>query len=386
MGRTTVVFVTLVANLAWWPATALGQNEEWPRLALVPVVDGIDQPTHIANAGDGTGRLFLVEQPGTVRLLKDGALLDVAFLDIRDRVQAGGEQGLLSIAFPPDFASSQRFYVYYTDLGGDLVISRFLVTEDPDSADPASEALILRQPHPSFANHNGGQLAFGPDGYLYIGTGDGGGAGDPFENAQSRGVLLGKLLRLDVGSGVEPYAIPLDNPFVGVEGARPELWATGLRNPWRFSFDAATGDLYIADVGQDRFEEVDVQAAAAGGGQNYGWPIMEGGDCFRPMVDCDPSGLTQPVAEYDHSDGDCSIIGGFVYRGASDPGLQGIYFYGDFCSGRIRSLRWQGDTWQTAILLDSGLRITTFGTDENGNLLVADWLGGAVYRVIESPF
>lgn len=383
MPRTMVVCVTL--NLAWWSAVAFGQSEEWPRLALVPLVDGIDQPTHIANAGDGTGRLFLVEQPGRVRLFKDGALLDVAFLDIRDRVQAGGERGLLSIAFPPSFASSRRFYVYYTDLGGDLVISRFLLTEDPDLADAASEALILRQPHPSFANHNGGQLAFGPDGYLYIGTGDGGGGGDPFENAQNPGVLLGKMLRIDVESGVEPYAIPPDNPFVGVEGARPELWATGLRNPWRFSFDAAMGDLYIADVGQDRFEEVDGQAAAAGGGQNYGWNIMEGGHCFQPMVDCDPTGLTLPIAEYDHSDGDCAIIGGSVYRGASDPGLQGIYFYGDLCTGRIRGLRFAGDGWQSAILLESGMVITTFGTDENGNLLVADQRGGAVYRVIESP-
>src|SRR5262245_8183041 len=322
MRRVMMVFVPMVANMAWCSAIALRQSEEWPRLALVPVVDGIDQPTHIADAGDGTGRLFLVEQPGTVRLFANGALVDVAFLDIRDRVQSGGERGLLSIAFPPDFASSQIFYVYYTDLGGDLVISRFLVTEDPDRADPANEAVILRQPHPSLANHNGGQLAFGPDGYLYIGTGDGGGAGDPFENAQNPSVLFGKLLRLDVGSGVEPYAIPPDNPFVGVEGARSELWATGLRNPWRFSFAVVTGDLYVADVGQDRFEEVNVQAAAAGGGQNYGWSIMEGAHCFQLMVECDPTGLTFPVAEYDHSDGDCSITGGFVCRGASDPGLQ----------------------------------------------------------------
>src|SRR5262249_28252604 len=253
-----------------------------------------------------------------------------------------------------DFGSSRAFYVYYPDLGGDLVISRFLVTEDPASADPASEALILRQPHPSFANHNGGQLAFGPDGYLYVGTGDGGGAGDPFENAQSHGVLLGKLLRLDVGSGGEPYALPPDTPVVGVGGSRSGVWATGLRNPWRFSFDAQTGDLYIADVGQDQFEEVDVQAAAAGGGQNYGWPITEGGHCFLPMVDCDPTGLTLPVAEYDHSDGDCSIIGGFVYRGASDPGLQGIYFYGDFCGGRIGGFRLQGGTGQGDIRMYRG--------------------------------
>src|SRR5262249_4190129 len=184
-------------------------------------------------------------------------------------------------------------------------------------------------------------------------------------------------------SGVEPYAIPSDNPFVGVEGARPELWATGLRNPWRFSFDAATGDLFVADVGQDRFEEVDVQAAAAGGGQNYGWDVLEGSHCFRPMVDCDPTGLTLPVAEYDHSDRDCSIIGGSVYRGASDPALQGIYFYGDLCTGRIRGLRFQDGIWQAAILLESGLTITTFGTDENGNVLVADQRGGAVYRVTE---
>jgi glucose/arabinose dehydrogenase len=290
---------------------------------------------------------------------------------------------LLSVAFPPGFAGKQHFFVYYTDLAGNVVISRFQVSGNPDVADAGSESVVIGYDHPVFSNHNGGQLAFGPDGYLYIGTGDGGGGGDPFGNAQNLGVVLGKMLRIDVESGSEqPYVIPSDNPFLGVEGSRPELWASGMRNPWRFSFDAQTGDLYVADVGQDRYEEIDYQPATSPGGENYGWNTMEGAHCFQPMFDCDQTGLTLPVAEYDHSDRDCAVIGGSVYRGADYPGLQGIYFFGDLCTGRIRGLKLQDGTWQTAILLDSGPTMTTFGTDENGRLLVAGG-SGTIYEVIE---
>jgi glucose/arabinose dehydrogenase len=336
----------------------------------------------MTDAGDGSGRLFIVEQPGTIRILKDGLLLGVPFLDISDRVSFGGERGLLSIAFPPNYRALMHFFVQYTDVSGNLAISRFSVTADPDVADPASETVVLSIDHPSFGNHNGGQLAFGPgDGYLYIGPGDGGGAGDPFENAQNPASLLGKLLRIDVESDVTPYSVPPTNPFVDFAGYRSEIWATGLRNPWRFSFDALTRDLYIGDVGQDRYEEVDFQPAANRGGENYGWNTMEGFHCFKPAEGCSQDGLTLPVLEYDHSRGDCAIIGGLVYRGAANPAMQGIYFYGDWCSGRIWGLRSNNGTWESTLLLESGLRITTFGKDENGNLLVADGSSGYIYVV-----
>ena len=373
----------VILNLILWSSGGFAQTVDWPRIGLVPLVSGISEPTHITDAGDGSQRLFLVEQQGTIRVFENGTLLDTPFLDIRDRVLSGGERGLLSVTFPPNFPTTQHFYVYYTDRDGDVVISRFSVTDNPDIADSNSETLVIGYDHSTFENHNGGQLAFGPDGYLYMGTGDGGGAGDPLGNGQNPVVLLGKMLRIDVESGANPYAIPPDNPFVGVEGHRPEIWALGMRNPWRFSFDSQTGDLYIADVGQDRYEEVDFQPASSTGGENYGWNIMEGLHCFNPMDGCDQTGLTLPVAEYDHSDGDCAIMGGFVYRGLSYPGMQGIYFYGDWCSGRIWGLKFQDGTWQTSLLLESGLSITTFGKDEVGNLLVADQRAGDIYVVSE---
>jgi len=336
----------------------------------------------MTDAGDGSGRLFIVEQAGTIRISKDGVLRDAPFLDITNRVSFGGERGLLSIAFPPNFSALGHFFVQYTDLSGNLAISRFSVTADPNLADPASETVVLSIDHPSFSNHNGGQLAFGPgDGFLYIGPGDGGGGGDPFENAQNPASLLGKLLRIDVTSEVTPYSVPPTNPFVADARYRPEIWATGLRNPWRFSFDALTRDLYIGDVGQDRYEEVDFQPAARRGGENYGWNTMEGLHCFKPAEGCSQDGLTLPVVEYDHSLGDCAIVGGLVYRGAANPAMQGIYFYGDWCSGRIWGLRSNSGTWESALLLESGLSITTFGRDENGNLLVADGSSGYIYVV-----
>jgi glucose/arabinose dehydrogenase len=344
-------------------------------------VGGFDRPVGIAHAGDGSGRLFIVERGGAVWVARGATVLDEPFLDISDRIEAsGGEQGLLGLAFPPGYEAKGHFYVNYTRAGdGATTVARYSVTADQDLADPASEEVILTVEQP-FSNHNGGHLAFGPDGYLYIGLGDGGSGGDPLGNGQSTGTLLGKVLRIDVESGEAPYVIPADNPFVGVPGAREEIWALGLRNPWRFSFDRGTGDLYIGDVGQSSYEEADYQAAASLGGENYGWNIMEGAHCFG-RDECDRAGLTPPVAEYAHDGVDCSVTGGYVYRGEDGTGLTGIYFFGDFCSGRIRGLRPDGASWESTVLLDSGLLISTFGEDESGELYLADYSGGGIYRV-----
>jgi len=257
------------------------------------------------------------------------------------------------------------------------VVSRFRLTADPGVADPASEEVVLTVAQP-FANHNGGQLAFGPDGYLYIGMGDGGSGGDPFNNAQSSTTLLGKLLRIDVESATQPYAVPASNPFRGNPNFRPEIWALGLRNPWRFSFDRSTGDLWIADVGQNAWEEVNVQPAASPGGENYGWRLMEGAHCYDPNP-CNPTGLVLPVAEYDHSLG-CSITGGFVARGPAPARLAGAYVYGDFCSGRVWAVRRQGASFVNELILTTPYGISAFGEDEAGSLYLADYGGGALYR------
>jgi glucose/arabinose dehydrogenase len=268
--------------------------------------------------------------------------------------------------------------VNYTNRSGDTVVARFRATKDPDRADAASEEVLLTVKQP-FANHNGGQLAFGPDGYLYIGMGDGGSAGDPFRNGQKMDALLGKLLRIDVGSGVRPYAVPVANPFSGKKGAAPEIWALGLRNPWRFSFDRKTGDLFIADVGQNAYEEVNVQPAASKGGENYGWNVMEGMHCFRSKT-CAGSGMVLPVAEYDHDSG-CSVTGGMVYRGRAFPLLDGIYLYGDYCSGRVWGMRRSGEQWLVKELARTRFSISTFGEDEDGELYIADHDGGGIYRI-----
>jgi glucose/arabinose dehydrogenase len=349
------------------------------RIVWVREADGVGQPTHIANAGDGSGRLFVTEQRGVIRILENGAFLAAPFLDISSRVLANGEQGLLSVAFPPGFASGRHFYVNYTRVpDGATIVARYRLTADPNAADPGSEEVILTVAQP-FENHNGGQLAFGPDGFLYIGMGDGGSGGDPFNNGQSPGTLLGKLLRIDVESADVPYGIPPDNPFLGVSGFRGEIWALGLRNPWRFTFDGETGDLYLGDVGQSAFEEIDFQPGSSRGGENYGWNVMEGGGCFTGPS-CDASGKTLPVAVYDHTEG-CSVTGGMVYHGPSAPSFRGTYFYGDFCSGRIWGLTRTGASWNAALLAVTGINISTFGEDEGGELHFADHTGGAIYRI-----
>ncbi len=345
-------------------------------LRLTQLAAGLTNPTDIQHAGDGTNRLFVVQQNGVIRILSSGVLRPAPFLDIRNRTVGSGERGLLGLAFPPGYSGKRYFYVNYTNLAGDTVIARYRTTADPNVADPASETVLLTIVQP-YANHNGGQLRFGPDGYLYVGMGDGGSGGDPQNNGQSRRTLLGKMLRLDVESDLVRVLIPPDNPFVNDDAARPEIWAIGLRNPWRFSFDRATGDLWIADVGQNRAEEIDFQPASSRGGENYGWNLMEGMQCYRSG--CNTTGLTLPVVEYVRSEG-CSVTGGFVYRGRESPGLRGTYLYGDFCTGRIWGLRRQGDLWNNRLLLASGLSISTFGEDEAGEILVADY-GGAIYRI-----
>lgn len=359
-------------------ATTLAVEQKgWPTIALQKVVSGLKDPTTITHAGDGSGRLFILEQGGTIRVVKGGRLLPEPFLDIRQRVKStGSEQGLLGLAFPPDYARKKRFYVDYTRTKGvgDTFVSRFTAEKDGDKADAGSEEPLLTVPQP-YENHNGGQLAFGPDGYLYIGTGDGGSAGDPHRNGQNRKTFLGKILRIDPESRQAGYAIPKGNPFGN------EIWAYGLRNPWRFSFDRSTGDLYIGDVGQDDWEEIDFQPAKSRGGENYGWNVMEGSHCFRTKK-CDTKGLTLPVTDYPTSRPDCSVTGGYVYRGKEFPQLAGIYLYGDFCSGRIRGLRKNGNSWETTILLQQKIAISTLGEDEAGNVYVADYDTGDIYKVV----
>jgi glucose/arabinose dehydrogenase len=319
-----------------------------------------------------------MEQEGRILIVKNGALLKVPFLDIRDRVGCCGERGLLSMAFPPRYAQKQHFYVNYTDRSGDTVVARYRTTKDPDRADAGSQevVLIVKQP---FANHNGGQLAFGPDGYLYIGMGDGGAANDPFGNGQKPDTLLGKLLRIDVESGARPYMVPSSNPFVGREGVLPEIWASGLRNPWRFSFDRHTGNLFVADVGQNKYEEVNFRSSSSKGGENYGWNVMEGMHCFRSKT-CDSSGLVLPVVDYNHKAG-CSVTGGMVYRGTAIPSLDGTYLYADYCSGRIWGLRKSNGHWISTELADTELSISTFGEDEAGEIYVADHDSGSIYQI-----
>jgi hypothetical protein len=353
-----------------------------PVIRLDPPIGGgaLVWPVGLTHAGDA--RLFVVEQPGRIRIISGTQVLAAPFLDVSALVTfyAWGEEGLLGLAFHPDYAANGAFYIYYTDTGGDLQLSRYTRSaSDPNLADPASRFDILKIPHPDHGNHNGGQLAFGPGGYLYLGPGDGGSAGDPPNNAQNRGVLLGKLLRIDVNAPAPtPYVIPTTNPFVGDPAARGEIWSWGLRNPWRFSFDRMTGDLYIGDVGQADWEEIDVEPAGSPGGVNYGWRLWEGRHCYNPPANCTPTpGATPfypwatPVAEYWSNDGECTVIGGAVYRGARYPTLLGTYFFGDFCSGRIWGL-WPGGPggWTVAALLDTERNITSFGEDAAGELYV----------------
>ena len=349
---------------------------------LALVAEGLESPLFAGNAGDGSGRLFVLEQAGRIRVVRDGRLVRAPFLDIAGRISAGGERGLLGLAFAPTFATDGRFFVDYTDRDGNTVVSEFRAPDPAaDRADPGSERVLLRIDQP-FANHNGGALVTGPDGLLWIATGDGGSGGDPLGNGQSLDTLLGKLLRIDPRPVAgAPYGIPSDNPFVGRAGARAEIWAYGLRNPWRFSFDRASGDLWIGDVGQGAIEEVDRWPAGSPAGPNFGWNTMEASACFNPAEGCDPAGLILPVAEYGHDRG-CSITGGYVYRGVGVPGLAGTYLYADYCAGTIWGLEAAAGKPAPRVLLDSGLSVASFGEDEAGELYVVDLAGGRLLRVV----
>ena len=360
-------------------------------LALEPFTTGLDAPIGITNAGDGTGRLFVNEQGGRVRVVgADGRLRPEPFVDLSGVVTAGGEQGLLGLAFHPDFASNRRLFVYYTR-AGDAADTLAELTADPGGAraDPASLRVLFSVADP-YANHNGGQLAFGPDGYLYVGIGDGGSGGDPQGNGQDPTALLGKLLRLDVDAPPPPdgvsYAVPADNPYApegtAPRAGAPEVWALGLRNPWRFSFDPRWGDLYIADVGQGSWEEIDRQPGDSTGGENYGWNVMEGRSCFLDPS-CDQRPFVMPIAQYaTGQDGNCAVVGGHVYRGSAQPALDGVYVFGDYCSGRVYTLQVDEGTTTPREVLDSDLSISAFGIDEDGELYVADLSGGALQRIV----
>lgn len=358
-----------------------------PTIALQQIATGLASPVAIAHAGDGSGRLFITLQEGKIVIFDGNQILPRPLLDISSRVSCCGERGLLSVAFHPNYKNNGYFYVNYTnEPGGDTVVARYSLSSDPNVADPNSEAILLTIDQP-FSNHNGGQLQFGPDGYLYIGMGDGGSGGDPQNNAQNGQSLLGKMLRMDVsnantGDGL-PYDIPPTNPFLNEPNVRDEIWALGLRNPWRFAFDRSGGDLFIADVGQNSWEEVNSQPASSLGGENYGWRRMEGTHCFNPTVRCNDGKLTLPILEYSHALG-CSITGGYRYRGSQIPQLYGMYLYGDYCSGRIwgASEAVRG-SWTSMELLHTDLAISTFGEDEAGELYVADRANGAIYRIVK---
>ena len=349
---------------------------------LDPVVTGLSSPVFLTAPPGDLERLFVVERPGRIRIVRNDALVTTPYLDISGSIAAGGERGLLGLAFHPDYALNGWFFVNFTDSGGDTQIVRYTVSGNADIADPTSAETILSVNQP-FSNHNGGMIAFGPDGMLYIGMGDGGDGGDPQGHGQNPATLLGSMLRLDVG-GALPYVVPPDNPFLAHAIARRETWAFGLRNPWRFSFDRQTGDLYIGDVGQGEWEEISFQARSSSGGENYGWNVVEGSDCYSPASGCSMAGLTLPVLEYSHSDG-CSITGGYVYRGSAVPGWEGRYFYADFCSTWIRSFVMVGGAAQDPRdhSADFGPveSISSFGEGGDGELYVVS-LRGDIYRFV----
>jgi len=357
-----------------------------PGVPTLSRVGNFAEPTYLTAAPGDSQRLFVVERQGTIRVLHHDTAQARPFLDLRGQIQTGFvEQGLLSMAFDPQYAVNGRFFVYFNNPNGDIRIVRYNVSSDRDSADEATADTILRVAHPGQSNHNGGQLQFGPDNMLWAGTGDGGGGGDPDGNGQDKHALLGKLLRLDV-SGASGYTIPANNPFATDTSGAREVWSYGLRNPWRFSFDRQTGDLYIGDVGQNRYEEVDVSTTSAqrGRGVNFGWSIMEGLHCY-PNDPCTTVGQL-PVVEYPHLGNACSITGGYVYRGSALPDLAGNYFYADYCDGSVHSIQYPTNTtpgdWTT--LLSPGGSISGFGQDARGELYILQ-LTGPVWRIVPAP-
>lgn len=348
-------------------------------MRLEQVGDRFQSPVYVTSPA-GDSRLFVVEQAGRIRVVKNGVASPTPFLDITSRVKSGGEQGLFSVAFHPNYRTNGYLYVDFTDKHGDTHIERFKVSANADIADSASSLLILKIGQP-YANHNGGLVMFGPDGMLYIGMGDGGSGGDPKGNGQNRNALLGKILRINV-SRTEPYSIPVGNPYANGADGKPEVWATGIRNPWRFAFDRSAGLLYIADVGQGELEEVDVVQASRAG-VNYGWNVMEGEACYRPSSGCNKSGLEMPALTYKHIANACSITGGFVYRGRRVPSIAGHYFYADYCAGWVRSFKYLNGVatdkreWT---IPDIG-HIVSFGEDSSGELYVVAE-NGRIFRIV----
>ena len=379
-GRVSSLINAIACALALACGDSTGGNGA-VTLRLETVASGLSSPLYVA-APAGDNRLFIVEQTGRIRIVKNGQLLATPFLDIRNKITSGGERGLLSVAFHPNYATNGLFFVNYTNTSGNTHVERYLVSSNPDVADPTSAKLILFVAQP-FSNHNGGLVLFGPDGMLYIGMGDGGSGGDPQGNGQNRNTLLGALLRIDVNNG-DPYAIPSSNPFVGMAGMRGEIWAWGLRNPWRYAFDRSAGMLYMADVGQSQWEEIDVQPVTRGG-LNYGWNIMEGAHCYSPSSGCNQQNLVIPAVEYSHSDG-CSVTGGLVYRGTKIPEIAGHYFYGEYCSGWIRSFRYANGQAQDKAQwnLPTVAGLSSFGEDAAGELYVTSLSDGTVYRIVKA--
>lgn len=368
------------------PASGLYFDAAAIRISFSRVARNLSKPVFITHSGDNNGRLFIVEQGGRIKILRQGVVLSTPFLNLSAKVSKGSEQGLLGLAFHPDYASNRKFYVDYTDVNGDTVIAEYLRSTTNANIASTTGRILLKIAQP-YSNHNGGMLAFGPDGYLYIGMGDGGSSGDPGNRAQSLSTLLGKILRIDVDNrpAGKQYAIPPGNPYAGTTGL-DEIWARGLRNPWRFSFDSVTGDLWIGDVGQNRYEEIDRSTAVngqnAGRGLNYGWRVIEGNACYNPSSGCSTSGKTSPMAVYSHSLG-CSVTGGYVYRGLAYHGLVGGYLFGDFCSGRIWALRAYGSATQTPVLMaDTGLSISSFGEGPDGTMYVTDLGAGEIWAVV----
>jgi glucose/arabinose dehydrogenase len=371
-----IMLTGMAAQSAW----SVGPNEpDAPAVHLQTVVSGLSAPVDLQNAHDGTGRLFIVEQGGTIRIFKGKKLLPTPFLNVSSLIETGGEKGLLGVAFHPQYKANGRFFVNYTRrFNGTLqtAVAEYHVSSNRDLADPNSGKVLLTVAQP-FDNHKGGQLAFGPDGFLYIGMGDGGSGGDPQGNGQNLSTLLGKMLRIDINSG-SPYAIPPDNPFVGVAGARGEIYAYGFRNPWRFSFDNQKSKrLFVGDVGQDAWEEVDIVTK----GGNFGWNVMEGSHCYPAGANCDKSGKVLPIAEYSHSEG-IAVIGGYVYRGSAIPALQGLYIFGDYGSGQLWTLQeTQPGTWQRTPLLSTGIQISALGRAGNNEIYVLGY-SGTLYKLV----
>jgi glucose/arabinose dehydrogenase len=389
IGVELVAVVSLLLWAVFTPADEQDKATTFVAKTLAPakvtpvlVAKGLGVPTAITSNGDSTdNRLFVAERHGLVHVLQKGEVSPIPLLDITAKVKDEGEMGLLGMAFHPRYATNGFLYVNYVDRAQTTVIARYHVAAN-GVADPASEKILLTVKQP-YANHNGGQLAFGPDGYLYIGLGDGGSAGDPENRAQDKNTLLGKILRIDIDHG-DPYAIPADNPFVKQAGAKPEIWAFGLRNPWRFSFDEPKGDLYIGDVGQNTYEEIDLLPAGSPGGANFGWRCYEGTHSFAAAGCGSASQYTAPIIEYAHDEQRCSVVGGAVYRGTLYPALRGTYFYADTCGGQLYMAAKVSSEWTVTLAAHTTASPTTFGTDSKGELYMGEMKDGAVYHITDT--